>query len=366
MSYTYAKVTTLSPLYLDGFYSRHPGLDGQDYATQFQALMDDTHVWANHISRNLRPLGVDAHEIVYSAEPLQRAWAREHGSTAEGPALLVEQLKSIRPDVVFLHVSYPLYAQFLPLVRDNVPGVRLIHGNIGVGFEREHFPSFAGLDFVITNETGLYNRLREAGANPYHLYHAFEHTLLPRIEAMGPLEETDFLFVGGIVLSSGYHLKRGEFLTELVDLGVDLRVRSNPVEVKANIPPQLAARIRPPVWGISMYRALHGAKTAFNIHIDALPNASNMRLFEATGAGTCLVTDRVPELDRLFEDGVEVVTYASPAECAEKVRWLLDHPAEREAIARAGQARTLKDHRLEDRVAALHEIILKELGTRRS
>lgn len=364
MSYTYAKVTTLSPLYLDDFYRRHPGLDEQDYDTQFAALMKDTHVWANHISRNLAEHGVDAHEIVYSAGPLQQAWARENGVDAEGPELLVAQLKKIAPDVVFLHISYPMYADFLPLVRDNVPGVKLIHGNIGVGFEREHFPSFAGLDFVITNESGLYSRLKEAGANPYHVYHAFEHTLLPRIQEMGPLEETDFLFVGGIVLSNGYHLRRGEFLTELVDRGVNLQVRSNPVEVKANIPPQLAARIKPPVWGISMYRALLGAKTAFNIHIDALPAASNMRLFEATGAGTCLVTDRVPELEKLFEDGTEVVTYDSPEECADKVRWLLDHPAERQAIAEAGQKRTLRDHRLKDRVAILNDIILKELKAR--
>ncbi|MFN6031973.1 MAG: glycosyltransferase [Dolichospermum sp.] len=41
------------------------------------------------------------------------------------------------------------------------------------------------------------------------------------------------------------------------------------------------------------------------------------------------------------------------------VLWLLDHPQEREAIAKAGQARTLKDHTFAQRAIQLDEIIRK-------
>ena len=128
MSFTYAKVTTLSPLYLDDFYGRNPGLEEAGYQEQYDALMADGHVWADHITRHLRGLGVDAHEIAYNAEPLQRAWAREHGTQATGLDLLAEQLRALGPDVVFLHASYPLYAEMVPLVKERVPGVRLIQG----------------------------------------------------------------------------------------------------------------------------------------------------------------------------------------------------------------------------------------------
>jgi len=361
MSYTYVKVTTLSPLYFDNFYDRHPDLENKRYAEQFNALMQDNHIWADHISRHLSALGVDAHEILFNAEKLQQSWAQENGVQAEGAQLLVEQLKRLKPDVVFLNISYPLFAEMVSLVRDNVPNVKVVYGNIGVGFEREHFSHFKALDFVITNESGLHSRLLEAGATPYHMYHAFEHSLLPRIKRLGALEHSKILFAGGMVLSNGYHLKRSRLLASLVDNNINLTIRSNPVEAKGAIPKQLADRIHPPVFGINMYRALFGADIAINVHIDALPNASNIRLFEATGAGTCLVTDRIPKLDDLFEAEREVVTYSSPEECAEKVRWLLDHPEERKAIAAAGQKRTLKDHRLKDRVEKLHAIILKEL-----
>jgi spore maturation protein CgeB len=86
-----------------------------------------------------------------------------------------------------------------------------------------------------------------------------------------------------------------------------------------------------------------------------------MRLFEATGVGTCLLTDWKDNLPKLFEPEKEVVTYKSVEECIEKVKWLLDHPQEREAIAKAGQARTLKDHTFAQRAIQLDEIIKRQL-----
>ena len=94
-----------------------------------------------------------------------------------------------------------------------------------------------------------------------------------------------------------------------------------------------------------MYQTLRNSRLTWNFHIDLSPiSANNLRLYEATGIGTCLVTDWKQNLSQLFEPDREVVTYRSVEECAEKVRWLLEHTSERDSIARAGQARTLKDH----------------------
>jgi spore maturation protein CgeB len=87
-----------------------------------------------------------------------------------------------------------------------------------------------------------------------------------------------------------------------------------------------------------------------------------MRLFETTGVGTCLVTDWKSNLGELFEPDREVVTYRSAEECVDKVKWLLEHPAEREDIARSGQSRTLKDHSFAQRAVQLDQIIRRELS----
>ena len=82
-----------------------------------------------------------------------------------------------------------------------------------------------------------------------------------------------------------------------------------------------------------------------------------MRLYEATGVGTFLLTDAKRNLGELFEPGVEVETYGDADELVEKARYYLDHEEVRAAIAEAGQRRTLRDHtyarRMEELVALL-------------
>ena len=111
---------------------------------------------------------------------------------------------------------------------------------------------------------------------------------------------------------------------------------------------------RGPAWGLSMYRILRGSRISVNYHIELSGEyANNMRLYETTGVGTLLLTDWKRNLHELFEPEVEVVTYRTPEECVEKIRYFLEHEEERARIAKAGQARTLRDHTYRSRMAEL-------------
>ncbi len=90
-----------------------------------------------------------------------------------------------------------------------------------------------------------------------------------------------------------------------------------------------------------------------------------MRLFEATGIGAFLLTDAKPDLGELFEPGREVATYRHAAEAAERIRHYLAHPEERDAIARAGQRRTLAEHTYARRAEQLVEILGPVVSSRR-
>ena len=86
-----------------------------------------------------------------------------------------------------------------------------------------------------------------------------------------------------------------------------------------------------------------------------------MRMFEATGVGTCLLTDAGTNINELFEVGKEVVVYSSVDEAGEKVRYLLDNEKERKDIARAGHQRTLKEHTFSNRCQLIDEVIRTRL-----
>jgi spore maturation protein CgeB len=112
-------------------------------------------------------------------------------------------------------------------------------------------------------------------------------------------------------------------------------------------------------WGIEMYQVLRDSFLTLNHHADFLPYANNLRLFEATGVGTLLITDWKKNLHEMFDPGKEVVAYRTSEECAEMIQYYLEHDEEREAIARAGQQRTLRDHTYSKRVQELVDIIRK-------
>jgi spore maturation protein CgeB len=121
-------------------------------------------------------------------------------------------------------------------------------------------------------------------------------------------------------------------------------------------------RCHAPVFGLRNYEILGRSKIVFNSHINIAGSyAANIRLFEATGMGACLITDWKDNLRDLFEPDVEVMTYRTVAECAEKVNYLLKHPAELKGIASAGQRRTLREHTYYHRAQQLVNIVASVL-----
>jgi glycosyltransferase involved in cell wall biosynthesis len=121
-------------------------------------------------------------------------------------------------------------------------------------------------------------------------------------------------------------------------------------------------RCHGPVVGLDYFRVLKNSRLTFNRHTDyALNSVGNMRLFEATGVGTCLLTDTGNNMKDLFEPDYEVVTYDSIEEAKEKLSYLMDHDSERENIAKAGHRRTIKEHTIFNRCQVIDELIQSKL-----
>jgi len=83
-----------------------------------------------------------------------------------------------------------------------------------------------------------------------------------------------------------------------------------------------------------MHRVLKGSRIALNVGIDlAKGETGNMRMIEATGLGTFLLTEYQDNIRKYFEPGVEVETFSSQGELEEKIRFFLANESAREAIA---------------------------------
>ncbi len=405
MSYTFVKVDRYYPGYLAYYYSRFPQVKYWSYEKQLSHLYDDAFALSDFFSKNLAANGVNAHEIIENAGPLQDAWKKENGVQDSGYDLLIEQLNKLQPDVVFLNAGRTPF-HMVERIREKVKSIRRLVGNCSAPYREGDLKEFASYDFVITCSAGIELTLGHRGIKVYHMNHAFEHTLLPKVMENNGYEESDVLFTGSLGFGENYHNIRRDTITALLQQGINVSLRASTAEIspfrhyarcgayavastmkklgllnlaksipllgratewrsmpkRDSYPDVIKKNARPPLFGIEMLKAMHTARIAFNSHIDMAGDyAANMRLFEATGVGTCLVTDWKKNLHELFAPESEVVSYRNVEECIEKIKWLLDHPAERARIAKAGHERTLKEHTWNKRIPELDHIIRKNL-----
>ena len=368
-------VDTYYPAFLADFYSRRPTLDEQDYQTQLQVLISACFGTSDFYSSHLKGLGCEAQDLVVNCVPLQQAWARANGVAfskyairvphrlfrlplvgsylAGLPGLMdvaVEQIKATRPDVLYCQDLSFFPSKVLAELRQYV---RLIVGQIACPLPPDSF--LKGYDLILTSFPHFVPRLRELGIVSEYFRIGFDDRILSLLGSMD--KDIDFSFVGGI---SRHH---GGAIPLLKHLVAETNMRL--FGYGANSLPKsslLRQRHEGDVWGLDMYRALARSRMTLNRHINvAENNANNMRLYEATGVGAMLLTDRKDNLQELFDVGNEVLAYSSKEEASELVQYYLDHPREAEKIAKAGQQRTLRDHTYAVRMQELVPILKKHL-----
>lgn len=73
------------------------------------------------------------------------------------------------------------------------------------------------------------------------------------------------------------------------------------------------------------------------------------RNFEVPACGTLLMTQDAENLRDFYVPGKEIVIYKDNKDLLEKIHYYLAHPEEREAIAKRGYERTVRDHSIEKR-----------------
>lgn len=109
-----------------------------------------------------------------------------------------------------------------------------------------------------------------------------------------------------------------------------------------------------PVYLLSSVRAL-----SWSIRTAKSKRAVKGRAFEIAGCGGFQITYDIPEVQRYFDVGREIVTYRGSRDLVAKVRRYLSDDAAREAVADAGWRRAQRDHRASDRMRAL---VMEALG----
>lgn len=406
MHYRFIKVTSFYKNFLQSYEAANPDVLTLSYEKQHRHLMSQGYGYSNYFPHYLQQnYGIHGHEIIHNARHMQNAWAREHGTELTGNRLLLEQLKSYKPEILFIQDSANFTASFIQKIREEVGSLKLLIGHCCAPYNSESIKAFKHYNVILACSERFLDDFRKEGIHSYLFPHAVESSLVRQMNvSTSPVNE--IIFIGSLLYRNQFHKTRISYVEEILRnklpvkiygqleqdpwhilklkqatyLGVKLLSSLNIKSILNNEILQKTGQLTEmprgsryssvlrkncrdePVFGLAMLERIAGYTIGFNQHAEVAGDyAANVRMFEVTGAGALLVTDHKLNIQNLFEPGSEILTYTSMEECIEKLQWATAHPEEARQIALAGQQRALKDHSVEKRVDLLHEIIQKEL-----
>jgi len=382
--------------YLDSFYKKHSDVSGLSYKEHNKLLLDDTTEFVAAYIKNFRKIGIEADFVVCNDNSLQRKWNKERNlGTNNKWEILFDQIKTFGPDVLWIENLGFVNSGFLRHLRQQIPSIRLIVANHCAPFNSKVLESLGEVDFVITCTPGLKTSIENLGKKSYLVYHGFDSDLLQRLDGDIIAPVNDFIFSGSLITGGDFHTQRirliERILEENVPIGLYVNLeKTHRIKAKQFIyhfsrfvneigleksferfhilkygktladsySDTLINNQKPPVFGVEMLKLFMSSRIVLNFHIGVAGDfAGNMRMFEVTGVGSCLLTDNKKNMPELFNIDREVVVYDNEEDCISKVKWLLDHEDQRKKIALAGQKKTLQYHTVENRCKAIFEIM---------
>lgn len=365
---------TYYPDFLKDFYGKNPLVKYYKYEKQKKMLMDFMFGTADFYSKELTKIGYPTKDVIVNNDYLQKSWQNEHkdfGSLnifdktfdmvrgrmhfLDGKipprwklGVLRRQIEYYKPDVVFSHNLGYFDPAFLNSIK---PKIKLLVGQIASPMPPKIF--LKPYDLIITSFPHFVKKFKEMGIKSEYVPLCFDKSIIKRI----PQQERKYnvTFVGGI---SRAHKKGLKLLYELAErVGLDVWGYGKEVLDPSS---KLYKSHHGEAWGKDMYKIFLQSKITINRHIDVAENyANNMRLYEATGCGAMLITDKKKNLNNLFSVDKELEDYSSIDDLVEKINYYLTNGIERAKIAKAGQKRTLRDHNYHVRMLELAKVLEK-------
>jgi len=364
--------------YLSYFYKKTPAVIELSFNENRNKLFDDHFGWPADLCRYMNNKGIQTEFVVANDKILQKKWAGENGFQHYSHVkwekeIALKQIKSFSPDILWIPSIFDYYGDF---VHEALQYCKKVITWVGSPWPPPK--DVTGISVLLTENPNTFHSIQDRFEKVICTKPGFDPEIL---EKLGPAtRKHDLTFIGGI---SDVHTKRAEILAYLLINGIDINIFGN-TETPPGRLTNLKACVRQVLrktdfqkaveglkysftksefqrnfeiiqeahqgqsFGMDMYRTLASSKMTLNIHSElAGKNAGNMRMFESTGVGTCLLTEHSQNITDLFIPSEEVLTYSSKDELPAIIRNMLQKPDKIQRISSAGQKKTLSVHTIE-------------------
>lgn len=332
--------------YYNAFLQDNPLKQNVSYAEGLQERILSRFGDSDFYSYWIGQAGWQSRDVIANDLALQEKWAAEN--TIQNISLDTVwrlQIQDFKPDIVYFQDISMLNEDVVSFLRAQKIMICAQHASpLPESFH------FKFVDCFISSMPHLIELAQSGGVRAYCMPLAFDHRILEQVLPRAWNERELGGFAGGyspahtrgvdIVISALVHEPRMRLY------GYDwnkaqLLLRKNGIIWSG------------PIWGLEMFALLGSWKISLNRHIDMSGiHANNMRLYESTGMGALILTD-TKQKNNLFESGREMIEYDGLDDLREKITYLVTHDHEMQAIAKAGQVKTLQHHTYEKRMQEL-------------
>lgn len=252
--------------------------------------------------------------------------------------VLLNKVMDFRPDLIIVKDIHYFSDNFLEFLKK--------HGILLVAFNSsplESYERFRHYSLVVSSIPSHLKRAQEYGCQVLHLLPGFDER---NASLVSDLRTIDCSFVGSV------HSNTRNLLEDCVNSGikVEIYVPKSQINLLGN---RLKEHYRGEAWGVDSFVIYGKSKFVINRHGSVAGSLSlNMRIFEATGMGACLLTETSQNISNLFNVGQEIVTYDSTMDMVAKIKELKKMKTF-ESIGRSGQLRVLSEHSMRNRYEKL-------------
>ena len=377
----FLRISSSYPKLIEQFLNNFPEIKKLSFKKTSQLFFNQYYNQSNFITLELKKLGYECMEVVSNHDILQQKWLNEFGNKDINSNILVQQIKYFKPDVLFVGN--------MDLIDDNFVGeikslniVKIILGYHCAPLNKKIIKNINNIDAIVTCTVGYKKLFSEILKKKTLL---MPHAFSKKIEIKkNQTRDIDIAFLGSLFLGYNLHEKRIEVLYSLLKKYKNNYIATNFSKfffyqiiillLKSFIYLNFFKRVKliyktlfiyfftkKPLFGKEMYKILSRSKILINMHIKDTKYAGNMRLFEGTGSGCLLITDKIKGNNSYFKKNYEILEYSTYKELLNLCDFYLKNRDLLSKISQRGKEKTVSKHNYQLRAQTLNHFLNKIL-----
>jgi spore maturation protein CgeB len=363
---TFFFLTTYYPPFLSQFLNKVKNIDTLTHQELELEILKEFFADTGSLKFHTAKAGHHTFMSISNCEVLQKKWAIENNLKYTHNwfyEIAYEQIKYFKPDVFYIEYVPQLFGEFIKLVK---PFCKKVVSWISSPLDAS--AELSGIDLIFSSTPDFVKLFKQSGIQSQYMHPAFDVRILDQMPKFSS-KSIPFSFVGGW---SDVHINRKKALKHLA--------QNTPIQIwgynyKDNYSKRSFAYFKNLIlnenkkvfnayhgeaWGLEMYKIIRNSLITFNIHESLLKGfVGNMRMFEASGAGTMILNDTGHNLPELFIPGKEIETYTSIEEAVEKVKFYIENPNLAIEIGKNAQLKTTRDYNYDIYVTEMSSYINK-------